>query len=291
MDPLRRQRGLGSMGVGHTLLLWFVIACIGAVGTPWLLRYHPRAVPYVGGAVVVLFVGLWVGAPYLKRFRNRRDVLHLRAHLQRDPSDPDRHCDLGYLLAEGGELEEAAACFRKAIAVSPNLARAHYALGHALKLQGDREAARQEMERAEALWKTERQGIERAETLWRTERQAGAVTLRDTNGIAVIQVCVRALDFDGAAALKEKLTGALSEGRQRIIVDLSGVKAMFAPGLGVIVKALVTARERNASLKWVLSPEAQKALDATRIATACEIYGDEAAALSAFAAAVDPSRG
>jgi tetratricopeptide (TPR) repeat protein len=58
-----------------------------------------------------------------------------------DQDDPDNWAMLGVVMARSGEMQAAASCFGKAIALRPGFAEAHYNLGKACKEAGDLEAA------------------------------------------------------------------------------------------------------------------------------------------------------
>jgi predicted O-linked N-acetylglucosamine transferase (SPINDLY family) len=66
---------------------------------------------------------------------------------------PDAHglCNLGGVYGGLGRFDKAEACFRRALALDPGLALAHYNLGNALLRQGRAEAAAPAFERAAAL--------------------------------------------------------------------------------------------------------------------------------------------
>jgi Tfp pilus assembly protein PilF len=72
------------------------------------------------------------------------------------PADPDLRASLGDLYAQWGETEperidQAAAQYRQAIRMSPNVATYHVALGAFLARQGQGTAAIEALERATAL--------------------------------------------------------------------------------------------------------------------------------------------
>src|SRR5262249_27686307 len=55
--------------------------------------------------------------------------------------DAQAHTSLGVALAGKGQLDEAIACFRKALALDPKDAQAHTNLGNALRRKGDLDGA------------------------------------------------------------------------------------------------------------------------------------------------------
>jgi tetratricopeptide (TPR) repeat protein len=64
-----------------------------------------------------------------------------RRALQLDPNSAGAHTNLGAALYQQGKLAEAVACFRRAIDLDPNYADAHYSLGRTLYRQGKQDEA------------------------------------------------------------------------------------------------------------------------------------------------------
>jgi len=58
-----------------------------------------------------------------------------------DPDDPENWAMAGVIVGRLGEMQEAATCFQRAIALRPGFAEAHYNLGKALKAMGQLEMA------------------------------------------------------------------------------------------------------------------------------------------------------
>jgi protein O-GlcNAc transferase len=73
--------------------------------------------------------------------RHERGVELIRQAIQRNGQRPTYFCDLGVMLKNQRKLDEAIAEYRRAIAIKPDLAEAHYNLGNALKDQGKRDEA------------------------------------------------------------------------------------------------------------------------------------------------------
>ena len=56
--------------------------------------------------------------------------------IELDPKDARAHYNLGIALAAKGQVDEAIAYYKKAIELDPKYAEAHCNLGHALAIQG-----------------------------------------------------------------------------------------------------------------------------------------------------------
>lgn len=76
------------------------------------------------------------------------------------------------------------------------------------------------------------------------------------------------LNLDDAAELRElKKSIALREDIRRIVVDLSKVKIIATPGLGILVSLQKTANENDKELRVCgLSPYVKEIFDLTRLA-------------------------
>ena len=59
-------------------------------------------------------------------------IAQYRKTLELKPGDADAHYNLGLVLARCGQFDEAIACFRKALTTNPDYAEAHFNLGLAL---------------------------------------------------------------------------------------------------------------------------------------------------------------
>jgi tetratricopeptide (TPR) repeat protein len=70
---------------------------------------------------------------------------NLHAALKLDPDNPWAHFKLGYLYHSEGKLDAAIREYRTTIHLTPNEARPHLALGRALKAQGKKQEAAEEM--------------------------------------------------------------------------------------------------------------------------------------------------
>lgn len=78
-------------------------------------------------------------------------IAELHRCLLLNPRDPDALNNLGFLCWRRGELNAAATHLHAAIAVQPNLARAHYTLGLVLDSSGDAAGAAREFAMAQRL--------------------------------------------------------------------------------------------------------------------------------------------
>ncbi|MFZ5692976.1 MAG: GNAT family N-acetyltransferase [Pseudomonadota bacterium] len=90
---------------------------------------------------------------YLEADVSRANTLFMLGRLPVEQRDlyAVRNTDLGDKMRQSGSQSFAASCYRQAIAMKDDLARAHYGLGHVLQAQGDAEAASDSFRRAAEL--------------------------------------------------------------------------------------------------------------------------------------------
>jgi anti-anti-sigma factor len=82
------------------------------------------------------------------------------------------------------------------------------------------------------------------------EARAMSVIERTENGVTVLVPAGR-LDTQGAVGLNAALQQAMSEGRHRIVVDMSQVQYINSAGLRTLVDALIRNRRENGDVKLV----------------------------------------
>ena len=90
----------------------------------------------------------------------------------------------------------------------------------------------------------------------------------------------------GDVLLKDKVQSLLQQGYKSILVDLGGVSYVDSAGLGQLVQAYVTTKNKGGTLK--LSNVARRLNDLlvlTRLVTVFETFDSEAKALASFGAA------
>lgn len=91
------------------------------------------------------------------------------------------------------------------------------------------------------------------------------------------------IDFTSAGPVQATLLGMILPGGGTVLADLSAVTFLDSSGLGVLVQAHRTARERDNRLLVVASPPVRKLLRLTGLDTVLETYdslGDAEAGLS-----------
>jgi anti-sigma B factor antagonist len=82
------------------------------------------------------------------------------------------------------------------------------------------------------------------------EARAMSVIERTENGVVVLVPAGR-LDTQGAAGLNAALQRAVSEGRHKMVVDMSQVRYINSAGLRTLVDVLARNRKENGDVKLV----------------------------------------
>jgi anti-anti-sigma factor len=91
------------------------------------------------------------------------------------------------------------------------------------------------------------------------------------------------IDFTSSGPIQSTLLAMILPGGGAVVADLSGVTFIDSSGLGVLVQAHRTARERNNQLLVVASPPVRKLLRLTGLDTVLETYDELPAAEAALA--------
>jgi anti-sigma B factor antagonist len=85
--------------------------------------------------------------------------------------------------------------------------------------------------------------------------------------------------------LRDKVRSLIQQGRLKLIIDLGHVSYMDSAGLGELVQAYATTKNRGGSLKLLgLTKRLKDLLAITKLATVFESFDQEADAIASFSA-------
>jgi|SRR5579862_1346530 len=85
------------------------------------------------------------------------------------------------------------------------------------------------------------------------------------------------------AELKEKVRSLISQGRTKLVLDLSNVSYMDSAGLGELVQAWATTKKQGGTLKLLgLTKRIKDLLTITKLVTVFESFQGEDAAVESF---------
>ena len=108
------------------------------------------------------------------------------------------------------------------------------------------------------------------------ERIAGNVAIITIDGDIT-------LNAGGDVILKDKVQSLIQQGYRNLLIDLSGVSYVDSAGLGQLVQAYATTRNKGGALKLVnLTKRLQDLLVVTKLLTVFDSFDSESAALASF---------
>lgn len=97
------------------------------------------------------------------------------------------------------------------------------------------------------------------------------------------------LNKGGDVLLKDKVQSLIQQGQKNILLDLSGVSYVDSAGLGELVQAYATTKNRGGALKLLsITKRLKDLLVVTKLLTVFDTFDAEADALASFGAASKP---
>jgi len=109
------------------------------------------------------------------------------------------------------------------------------------------------------------------------------MTDREVDGVSVVALEGRIVMGAEGRALHEKLENLISNGKKRIVLNMSHIEYVDSSGLGTLVSAHLSAKNHGASLKLSnLGRKFLEVLELTRLATVFEVCDTEASAVASF---------
>jgi anti-sigma B factor antagonist len=105
--------------------------------------------------------------------------------------------------------------------------------------------------------------------------------------VAIVKVTGEiSLNKGGDVLLKDKVQSLIQQGYRNLLVDLSGVSYVDSAGLGELVQAYATTKNRGGSLKLLnVTKRLRDLLVVTKLLTVFDTYDSEAVALASFESA------
>lgn len=102
--------------------------------------------------------------------------------------------------------------------------------------------------------------------------------------VAVVKVSGEiTVNQGGDVLLKDKVQSLIQQGYKNLLVDLSGVSRVDSTGLGQLVQAYATTKNRGGSLRLLnVTKRLHDLLVVTKLVTVFDTYDSEAAAVASF---------
>lgn len=105
----------------------------------------------------------------------------------------------------------------------------------------------------------------------------------EVQGVTVLALDGRIVLGEESNALREKLKSLIAEGKKKIILDMNNIKYIDSSGLGALVAAHCSAKNKGASLRLChLGSKFQEILQITKLLTVFDVCETEAAAVASF---------
>ena len=108
-------------------------------------------------------------------------------------------------------------------------------------------------------------------------------TSRDVNGVEIIKLEGKITIGSGDSQLREVIGNALNGGKNKILLDMSGVTTIDSSGIGELVGSYTTVTNRGGKLKLLHLPaKLNELLHVTQLITVFEVYENEQEAIKSF---------
>lgn len=108
-------------------------------------------------------------------------------------------------------------------------------------------------------------------------------TTRQIDGVTILDLTGRITLGEGSVTLRDAVKDALGKGARNILLNLAGIDYIDSSGLGELVSAFTTVKNKGGELKLLhLTAKVQDLLQITKLYTVFDIKDDEASAISAF---------
>lgn len=108
-------------------------------------------------------------------------------------------------------------------------------------------------------------------------------TVRESNGVTVVDLSGRITLGEGSAFLRNMLRDLLASGQKKILLNLGDVSYIDSSGIGELVSGYTTARSHGGELKLLhLTKRVHDLLQITKLYTVFDVHSDERSALASF---------
>ncbi|HEY8711696.1 MAG TPA: STAS domain-containing protein [Thermoanaerobaculia bacterium] len=108
-------------------------------------------------------------------------------------------------------------------------------------------------------------------------------TSRTADGVEIINLQGKITIGSGDSQLREVITNALNNGKNNLLLDMSGVTTIDSSGIGELVGSYTTVTNRGGKLKLLHLPaKLNELLHVTQLITVFEVYENEQDALKSY---------
>ena len=109
-----------------------------------------------------------------------------------------------------------------------------------------------------------------------------SVNVRQTDGIALVELTGRLTSFEGKA-FRDMIFSLVKNGQTNIVLNLSSLDYLDSSGIGELVRNYMTVVKKGGAIKVVgLAPRVEEILKITQLYQVFPEFPDEASALESF---------
>ena len=106
---------------------------------------------------------------------------------------------------------------------------------------------------------------------------------RDRGNVAILELGGRLMGGPDSDHFTREIKNLIEQGRVHVVVDLSGVAWVNSSGLGLLIAAYTSLKEKGGGLKLLnVSRRIEQILQVTKLSTVFEAYTDEEAVVGSF---------
>jgi anti-sigma B factor antagonist len=110
-----------------------------------------------------------------------------------------------------------------------------------------------------------------------------AIASREVGGVPVLDLKGRITLGEGSVQIRDAIRDLIGKGQKSILLNLGDVNYIDSSGLGELVCAYTSAKNRGAEVKLLmLTRKVHDLLQLTKLYTVFDIYDDEALAIASF---------
>lgn len=111
------------------------------------------------------------------------------------------------------------------------------------------------------------------------------INRRERDGVVILQLSGRLMGGPDAEQFQKLIHDLVEAGQLRVVVDLGPVSWINSSGLGTLIAAFTTLKERGGSLKLLgVSRRIEQILQVTKLNTIFELHATEDSVVASFGA-------
>ena len=109
------------------------------------------------------------------------------------------------------------------------------------------------------------------------------ITAQDAGDVTVLQLTGRLVLETAESPLRPAIDALMQKGRNKIVLNISGVTYVDSMGLGLLVAKFVSLRNRGGDLRFVhVTPRSMRLMAITNLSSVFEVFSSEEAAIASF---------